>query len=1153
MKTRKLLSLLLAAVIFVTGALSAMTTTGATLLNLKTVSATLTLTGYTRSQLSNIPLRTVLDNTVCDNGAYTLGESIDANPNVKVVWTRYKDNGGEIISDEYHVTDINAKVDVMKVWDYYSGSNLIDIIVGSGNQLDPQNICYSVTVNLLDLKSEFAINDAVMYYQDAQQVRTKADASFRENSGVSSFRFLNDDGTKSFFYTKSCSLTSYDNNNADDKYIAFDISLNSIYDNIKIYSDKNKSNDISNQILAYSSMNSINSGYKVNGDTELFVDLYSGNELASSMMIDFNLEKYLFSSPKVSAVYDSDGNDIMVDSDTYEYLNYTNSERACNYTLKEGSSHTETYRLKIDKYSSEIYRIVEGEFNTEEEILAQENLMDSLKTGTYNHKPYTKFTLYGKTDYNGKTYTVINSYYITRSVRTSSSSVFPTTTTSSNRPYTGRDPYLYLTNVKNADKSATNNFLALNTTSKPYDTYYAYGYQTAFVSDDVDMSNIILSVSGDERDNVYDAVHSQKIDFSQPQNLSSGMVQYTVSTGNKIRNYFVSVQKKQTGGAKLYVNGPSDRTVNLDDYFDNRHDILIANIGDQPLTGLNVEWSVAPVNVKLHDYWTVGGENNDTLAPLDDASVTDYLAKIRLVPDGEGDISGQLKISADGQEPVYINISGRAGNPKIVTESPLKNAVKYVPYSAIVATDNIYDWAYPSFSSYGTLPEGVSFNKKTGEIYGVPTETGKFNFEVTVHFVDENGSYLDFPYVSKEFELEVLDNTNENVYNATDEAYTIKTPIGTEANAGQHDYYLTLDGADKVFASNGEFGEFIDLWLNGEKLTEGTDYTKTEGSTIITIKSQTLGTLEKDSSNTIAAEFRVGGNLDNELKRTAQNFTIGEISNTTPSNPSTPTNPTTPSTPSTSNKTDDSDKKDSAVEKVEKLIDEISDKVTADDKDDIEAARKAYDKLTDDQKKQVENIDKLIKAEETLADLEAEEEEDVEIDDDVEADDIDDSDSEVDSDSDEAEETVSFAGTVYDKNGAALSDISLELHSKVQKTTTNSNGAFSFSAVELGKHTLTATDKSGNTAKKEFTIVSGDKFNVADDVITVSADNKVDINIIFDGNTISFVKSGEELPTTTVVVGGGDSNPTTGVAFPLTAAIAAGCLACVSVRLKKRK
>ena len=43
------------------------------------------------------------------------------------------------------------------------------------------------------------------------------------------------------------------------------------------------------------------------------------------------------------------------------------------------------------------------------------------------------------------------------------------------------------------------------------------------------------------------------------------------------------------------------REVILDDYFEEKHDILIANIGDVPLSGLKVKLDAT--NVKLDDYW----------------------------------------------------------------------------------------------------------------------------------------------------------------------------------------------------------------------------------------------------------------------------------------------------------------------------------------------------------------------------------------------------------------------------------------------------------------------------------------------------------------------------------------------------------------------
>lgn len=60
--------------------------------------------------------------------------------------------------------------------------------------------------------------------------------------------------------------------------------------------------------------------------------------------------------------------------------------------------------------------------------------------------------------------------------------------------------------------------------------------------------------------------------------------------------------------------------------------------------------------------------------------------------------------------------------------------------------------------------------------------------------------------------------------------------------------------------------------MNGEPLESGVDYDSESGSTKITIKSQTFENKVKiDEANTIAMEFR---NNDNELNRTAQNFTV---------------------------------------------------------------------------------------------------------------------------------------------------------------------------------------------------------------------------------------------------------------------------------------
>ena len=411
------------------------------------------------------------------------------------------------------------------------------------------------------------------------------------------------------------------------------------------------------------------------------------------------------------------------------------------------------------------------------------------------------------------------------------------------------------------------------------DSYYKYNYQTVFIYDEdntYDMSTVMLNVSSPTSVNVYDSVSGKLVKLDEePQDLSGGPKQYTVAASNNQGNYTVHAVKNTTGGAKLFVNGPSEREVFFDNSYDMFHDILVANVGDQELTGLKVELSDAQ-NVKLDSYWVIGGEKNDTLAPFTKVSDSYYsvrnvsnLAKIRLLPDGEGKVSGKLTISADGQEPVEITLRGNAGNPKIVTNPELSDGVKYVPYYAVVATNNIHDWNKVTFRLWsGNLPQGVSFDSETGELYGVPQETGSFTFTICAQFSESS-----FSRSYQKFKLNILDNTDDNVYEATDADYDLITPIGTEQNNGKYDFGIGSIDDDQLFVSKGTYGEFQALWINGEKMTPDIDYTSESGSTRITIRSQTLkNKLTSKTGNTIAAEFRVSGS--NEVRRTAQNVYI---------------------------------------------------------------------------------------------------------------------------------------------------------------------------------------------------------------------------------------------------------------------------------------
>lgn len=469
-----------------------------------------------------------------------------------------------------------------------------------------------------------------------------------------------------------------------------------------------------------------------------------------------------------------------------------------------------------------------------------------------------------------------------------------------------------------------------------FDTYGKYGTQTIFVFDEsggsVDLSKIRLNVTTDANVRVFlieENGTAKYVDLNEEtQDFSDGKIKHYATAkrgeGNKYYkqgNYYVSVKTKNQSAAELFVEGPSDqngqqggtRTLFFDSFYGKAyHDIVIANLGNADLQNLTATLTDAK-GIKLNGFWNLSGEY--PLAPTTVSNVyssavhVENMAKIRIEPETDedgmsikGDIEGTLTISADGQPTYTINLSGQIKDPEITT-SELSDAVKYVPYSSIIGIDTIHKWLTTTFEVIdGELPEGLTLNRYNGELYGVPREYGEFNFLIKAETYWD-GHERDYPAVenTKAFILTVKENTDENVYKESDEDYTIKTSVGTAAN--QFDFALSESEAakDQVFISNGEYGNFIDFWLNGEKLVEGEDYDSEEGSTKITIKSQTISGLPKNKANTIAAEFRVDGDTSKELKKTAQNFTIKSSSNPgpNPSNPGTPSVPSVPSLPST--------------------------------------------------------------------------------------------------------------------------------------------------------------------------------------------------------------------------------------------------------------
>lgn len=629
-----------------------------------------------------------------------------------------------------------------------------------------------------------------------------------------------------------------------------------------------------------------------------------------------------------------------------------------------------------------------------------------------------------------------------------------------------KDPWFRVVGAENTDGSTLPTYIVENGKSINMDTMYAYGYQTVFIKDP-SVTEITPIIDKADSENVKVTAmfigdgkpykEGDSIKLTDTETTVTFHVTISDQDGEHTKNYNVSFIK-EASGPKLYVTDPKGgkdddpvRSVFLDEYFEYKHDIFIANVGDQELTGLRVELDAT--NVKLDDYWTVGGEDSDTLAPFTtvDASVSDYaelpnVAKIRLVPEGEGDIEGKLTIYADNQKPVVIKLSGRAQNPSITTDQ-LEDAVKYVPYSHMITTNNMYDWNSVSFSYTGNIPDGMTLNESTGEIYGAPLEAGTYTFTVTATY----GRSDYFEASTKEFTINVLDNENETVFKTSDSGYEIIPEedgdsgyVGEQVSA--YDFVLTSFDEDEVFISEGEYGQFVKLWLNGEELTEGDDYTTEPGSTKITIKSQTLKDKSTDGRNTISAEFNVNNKRGENLKRTSQNYRV-DLASKKPTNPSGSNGTNDKQNSGNNGNTENNSNTGNASTTMP-----ANNKATAptSDSNDIESP------------------------------------------------------------------TVNIITHVVGADGKALVNYIIEMHSTVKTATTDSSGDASFDSIEMGMHTVYIKDADGTTvASKNFKLQSGDSFSKNGDNFTVVPGQTISMTIKVDGSTASIesVKTVETVET----------------------------------------
>ncbi|MDR2357401.1 MAG: S-layer homology domain-containing protein [Oscillospiraceae bacterium] len=866
------------------------------LLPLTEVSVTLDLTAYLRAELKMTKVSAVISaiNETTPTPSPAIGEG-QAVVWAKKSWAYGSEDDFKIVSrDDYTDLTPMSNSTYSSEGGSYSPSYL-ELIVGTAKQLNANNTRYIVTVKTAPYDE--IVYDFELYTQDGD-TRDAVSADVSYSSWISRYIDGQYQGNSISGYQLSVqSAYEYD----DEYYLGIKLkeAYSSRVDSVSVYSGwyetaeeaTGANTDVTSSVWNQT-MSSAGSGlkgiYNSYPDTKIFTVVFKKDSNVVGIE-QFALNVY----PKTTGIeyYSSlkaSGETSAAVSYSYDY-SVQSGVTTVTHTLYKEYPASSQYYLALRYYDdgelsqASVTKAVVGHYDTLDAASAQTDIKSSLFPESPGSENTGYLASYGGSGVNFTVFTETEIYKLTVKAITgsiSNTASAPYQTPGSSDVYFNINGANQITGAS-GEGEATSIGLSVYTVDPSDDSYFINGYQTALIlSDSANLASIAPTFGTGHNADIH-VSGAKQTSGTNVQDFSGGPVQYTAKAedGKSLKNYWVTFAKKETS-AKLFVNGPhgaagaakdkdtNTREIFLTPEYDNHHDIFIANIGGRELTGLSVTLSDAQ-NVKLDEYWTVGGDGNSTLAAFTETyhSGSSYgeianVAKIRLVPGGEeGTVSGKLTISSSSGGSYVVYLEGVAGNPKIVTtqtDLDNKKAVKFVPYSFLIQTDSKYDWNRVSFWRVsGRLPNGVTL-KENGEIYGVPTETGTFKFGVQAQY-----SYSGFRTSTAEFTLTVLDNTDANVNAQVDEGYGIRVRV-----PGAMTSY-----SEQIFEVEGGFNEFMDFYLDGVRLVKDTDYIAEEGSTKITIKSQTFQA-KGVGKHTIAAEFREDGDTSKEMKKAAQNYTL---------------------------------------------------------------------------------------------------------------------------------------------------------------------------------------------------------------------------------------------------------------------------------------
>ena len=842
------------------------------LLPIKEVSlGSVDLTGYTPVELTQVSVKALLGANVADGDM--------------VVWKQMYDS-----QDEYTVSQSGDKIN-LSVETYYSSSQTWEMIVGSGDQLDADAVRYRLPIDITASRNWLV---PTVYMQNEQGVRTSL--STVENDTY--YRDYEKDDREMRIYAATSEVGT-----VNSAYVSLGVNPNEFAGNhhLRAFEGSHASAaeamaaaEITDRIFC-GDMTQANAGYLLQRYTDSWITVVSYDDSGNvtgclPFYLYLNTRGYSLSWYGL-AMKNANGNlttGLVQDTNSH----YADGCSYRTYTLYKGYAANGTYyqRFAFSKDGVDSPESVAGAY-----LGLYNSLAEAAAAGAVD----IKADLFGRegyaTDYS-------NGIYVTIIVGADGSpeqmiwkyciQTEEGTVSSGTGSVLGSGSQVNFYQFKTEDGT----YVPCYQVSSNDDSYGEYNFLTVLVGKDVtdaQLSHLAPEFSVSNGAKLYAAGSSTEEISGESFHDFTSTVQYTVSAenGENAKNYWVQVVRAADGAGQLYVNSLADadaetqvkdgviystREVMLDGYHYNVHDILFANMGTEAVKKLSVE--LVSDTVQLNDYWTLKGEE-DLLGFVDttgyqpgaggsQGSYSSYgelwnLAKVRLTAKqgvaAGTDVSGTLTVKSEGTTLMVLTLTGTVGNPSITT-TEIPEAVRYVPYGTMIQNSNKYSWNQVSYELYdGSLPAGMIV-KPNGELYGVPTEAGTFTFTVEM-----TNSYGPFGSSTKTYTMTVKENTDANVDAATDSGYDLTQRV---------QYAYDTSAGDQLMVSQGVYGEFVDLYLDGVKLTDGVDYTSESGSTRITIYSQTLTNNLAEGTHTLGIEFR---DQADTLKRAAQNYVIGDI------------------------------------------------------------------------------------------------------------------------------------------------------------------------------------------------------------------------------------------------------------------------------------